>query len=383
MGTASAELLLITRRTTTMKNNSLLHFGWDKWFEDEFDRHESEGLEPARVIAEHRERYIVAAASGDMSAEITGKILFAAASPADFPKTGDWVAVQAFEGEGKAIIHAVLPRRTCFSRKAAGIKTEEQVIAANIDVLFIVQGLDHNYNRMRLLRYVSAVKGSGIEPIVVLNKSDINSESGRILRETELINPVPALLLSARTGEGMQALVVLMNPGKTHAFVGSSGAGKSTLINAIAGREIAATKEVREDDSRGRHATVTRQLYDLGVHGLLIDTPGMREMSLWGEVPEFDHVSEYAQECRFKDCTHEHEPGCAVREAADKGEIPREIMESYFKLKKEAAYTASRADKNAAMERKKKDKKLGKLIKKVKNSGKSKRGGVWRGRQLE
>jgi ribosome biogenesis GTPase len=360
-----------------MKAANLLNFGWDKWFEDEFGRHESEGLEPARVIAEHKERYIVAAANGDMSAEITGKILFSAASSADFPKTGDWVAVQTFEGEGKAIIRAVLPRRTCFSRKAAGIKTEEQVIAANIDMLFIVQGLDHNYNRMRLLRYTSAVKGSGIEPVVVLNKSDINPESGNILRETaELINPVPALLLSARTGEGMQALVVLMTPGKTHAFVGSSGAGKSTLINAIAGREIAATKEVREDDSRGRHATVTRQLYDLGEHGLLIDTPGMRELSLWGETPEFDLVSEYANGRRFKDCTHEHEPGCAVREAADKGEIPREIMESYLKLKKEAAYTASRIDKNAAMERKKKDKHLGRLIKEVKNRGKSKRGGV-------
>jgi ribosome biogenesis GTPase len=167
-----------------------------------------------------------------------------------------------------------------------------------------------------------------------------------------------------------------MKSGKTHAFVGSSGAGKSTLINAIAGKEIAATKEVREDDSRGRHATVTRQLYDLGERGLLIDTPGMRELSLWGEAPEFDHISEYAEECRFKDCTHEHEPGCAVREAAEKGEIPREIMESYLKLKKEAAYTASRIDKNAAMERKKKDKHLGRLIKEVKNRGKSQRGGV-------
>ena len=357
-----------------MQNDTLAKFGWDEWFERAFAAHAREGLEPARVIAEHRERYIVAAASGDMSAEITGKMQFSAASPADFPKTGDWVAAQVFKGEGKAIIHAFLPRRTCFSRKSAGIRTEEQVIAANIDVLFIVQGLDHNYNRMRLLRYISAVKGCGIEPVVVMNKSDINPESGNILRETaELIKPVPALLVSAKTGEGLQALVVLMNPGKTHAFVGSSGAGKSTLINAIAGEEIAATKEVREDDSRGRHATVTRQLYDLGERGLLIDTPGMRELSLWGEPLEFDHVSEYARECRFKDCTHEHEPGCAVREAAEKGEIPREIMESYFKLKKEAAYTASRADKNAAMERKKKDKHLGKLIKEVEKSSKSKR----------
>ena len=359
-----------------MEDNGLLNLGWDKWFEDKFARYGGEGLEPARVIAEHKERYVVATASGEMRAEITGKIQFSAASPADFPKTGDWVAVQVFESEDKVIIHAVLPRRTCFSRKAAGIKTEEQVIAANIDVIFIVQGLDNDYNRMRLLRYISAVKSSGIEPVVILNKSDINPESGRILRKTaELIEPVPVLLVSAKTGEGMQALTVLMKRGKTHAFAGSSGVGKSTLINTIAGREMAATKEVREDDSRGRHITVTRQLYDLGEHGLLIDTPGMRELSLWGENPEFDIVSEYSQECRFKDCTHQHEPGCAVREAAEKGEIPREIVESYFKLKKEAAYTASRTDKNAAMERKKKEKKLGRLIREVENRSKSKRHG--------
>lgn len=351
-----------------MEDHRLLNLGWDKWFEDTFVDHEAEGLEPARVIAEHRERYVVAAASGEMPAEITGKIQFAAASSADFPKTGDWVAVQVFASEGKAIVHAVLPRRTCFSRRAAGIRTEEQVIAANIDVLFIVQGLDHNYNRMRLLRYISAVKGSGIEPIVILNKSDINPESGKILQETaELIKPVPALLVSAKTGDGMQTLTALMKSGKTHAFAGSSGAGKSTLINAVAGREIAATKEVREDDSRGRHATVTRQLYNLGDHGLLIDTPGMRELALWGNTPGFDLLAKYARECKFKDCTHEHEPGCAVREAAEKGEIPREVMESYLKLRKEAAYTASRIDKDAAMERKKKEKRMGRLIKDFEN----------------
>ena len=184
------------------------------------------------------------------------------------------------------------------------------------------------------------------------------------------------MALSAKTGEGIATLVALMRPGKTHAFVGSSGAGKSTLINAVAGREIAVTKEVREDDSHGRHATVDKTAYSLGERGLLIDTPGMRELSLWGEAPEFDHISEYAKQCRFKDCTHEREPGCAVREAAEKGEIPREIMESYSKLKKEAAYTASRVDKNAALERKKKDKELGRVIKKFNARRKSGRGGV-------
>jgi len=351
-----------------------MELGWNEWFAERFAPYRGEGLEPARVIAEHRERYVVAAASGDMPAEITGKLQFSAASPSDYPKTGDWVAVQVFASEGKAIIHAVLPRRTCFSREAAGAKTEEQVIAANIDVLFVVQGLDHNYNRMRLLRYVAAAAASGIEPVALLNKSDINPASDEILLDTrELIKPVPALLMSAKTGDGVPALIGSMKRGKTYAFVGSSGAGKSTLINAVAGSEIAATKEVREDDSRGRHATVTRQLYDLGEHGILLDTPGMRELSLWGDTPEFDILAEYARECRFKDCTHEHEPGCAVREAAERGEIPRDVLDSHLKLRKEAAYTASKVDKSAALERKKKAKILGKLVKEAGQSQKSKR----------
>lgn len=358
-----------------MTSRNLEALGWDGWFEERFSAHEREGLEPARVIVEHRERYVVAAAGGEMPAEITGKIQFSAASAADFPKTGDWVAVQVFAGEGKAIIHGVLPRRTCFSRAATGARTQEQVLAANIDTLFIVQGLDRNYNRMRLLRYLSAVKGSGIEPVVVLNKSDINPEAAAIARETaELVKPAPVALVSAKTGDGLPALVALMRPGRTYAFAGSSGAGKSTLINAVAGREIAATKEVREDDSRGRHATVTRQLYILGEHGLLIDTPGMRELALWGDSPEFDLVSEFARGCRFKDCTHEHEPGCAVRGAAEAGEIPREIMESYFKLRREAAYTASRMDTVAAQERKKRNKQLGKLVREAGKRAKAKHG---------
>jgi ribosome biogenesis GTPase / thiamine phosphate phosphatase len=362
-----------------MDNTILAKLGWDGWFGDKFAQYRDLNLEPARVTAEHKERYIVATQLGEMPAEVTGKFEFSANSPSDFPKTGDWVAVNIFKVENKAIIHGVLPRKTCFSRKSAGIKSEEQVIASNIDTLFIVQGLDNNYNRMRLLRYIAAVKGSGIEPVVVLNKSDVNPESVKIQKETaELLKPALVLRLSAKTGEGMGKLSELMSPGKTYAFAGSSGAGKSTIINAVAGRDIAATKEVREDDSRGRHTTVTRQLFMLGEHGLLIDTPGMRELSLWNESgindPGFDVVSGYALDCRYKNCTHEHEPGCAVKGAFDKGLIPAEIMESYYKLKKEMAYTASRTDKKAAMDRKKKGKKLGKLIREVEKHERSKRG---------
>jgi ribosome biogenesis GTPase len=362
-----------------MKSEVLAGLGWDGWFAEKLTQCENKGLEPARITAEHKERYIVATEYGEMPGEVTGKFEFKANTPSEFPKTGDWVLASVFREENKAIIHELLPRKTCFSRKAAGVKTEEQVIAANVDVLFIVQGLDNNYNRMRLIRYIAALQGSGIAPVVVLNKTDINPDAEKLREETaSLLKPVPVLCVSAKTGYGMDELAKTMEPGKTYAFAGSSGAGKSTIINHIAGRDIALTNEVREDDSRGRHTTVTRQLFMLGGHGMLIDTPGMRELSLWSEsganAPGFDLVAEYGEKCRYKNCSHEHEPGCAVKEAAEKGLIPKEIMESYFKLKREAAYTASRTDKKAAMDRKQKEKKLGRLIKEVTGHKSAKRG---------
>ncbi|MCE5299271.1 MAG: ribosome small subunit-dependent GTPase A [Spirochaetia bacterium] len=345
----------------------LIELGWDAKYEAAFTALKTQGLEPARVIAEHKERYVIAGYFGDMPAEVTGKFMHAADKPSDFPKTGDWVAVSVFKDENKAIIHSVLPRRTCFSRKAAGRKTEEQVIDVNIDILFIVRGLDGNYNPMRLLRYCSALQGTGIEPIVVLNKSDIRPDSEKVLQETtQILQTVKTVPVSARTGAGLEALKAILGRGKTFALAGSSGAGKSTIINALAGGVIAKTGKVRQADSRGRHVTVTRQLYMLGEYGMLIDTPGMREMGLWATDaggPAFDIVEEYAKKCRFRDCTHNSEPGCAVRDAVEAGEIPQKVFASRLKLKREAEFNAAKADEKAAMDRKKKEKKFGKLIK--------------------
>ena len=353
-----------------MEKTGLEKLGWDSWFEERFKPFKEAGFTPARVIVEHRGKYIVRAREGEMAAGVTGKFIHTADSPADYPKTGDWVAVTVFPDENKAIIHALVPRRTLFSRKAAGIKIIEQVLASNIDIAFVVQGLDHNYNRMRLIRYAASLEGNGIRTIVVLNKADINPEAEKIFEETKkFMSPVSVIKVSAKTGEGMVELKSIMKPGLTAVFVGSSGVGKSTIINNLMGEELAETKEVRDDDSRGRHTTVTRQLYRIAGAGMVIDTPGIRELQIWEEepqaAPDFELITQYAARCRYNDCSHENEPGCAVKEAAAAGKIPDEIIRSYFKLKREMEFIAAKVDEKAAFQRKKKERQFGKMVKEV------------------
>lgn len=346
---------------------NIIKTGWNDFFKDAFTEFACARLSPARVISEHRERYIIMSEAGEADAEVTGRFMFTADTPSNYPKTGDWVAV-SFTGEGSpALIHAVVARQTVFSRKTAGVKAERQILAANVDTAFIVQGLDDNYNPMRLTRFITALSDTGIKSVIILNKSDLNPKSSALADETRSLFPgTDVLCLSALTGSGTGEIQAYLKAGTTCVFTGSSGVGKSTIINSLLGENDIETKEVSQKGSRGRHTTTSRQLYFLKSGAMLIDTPGIRELSAWTEngiASGFPLIDRFAAECRYRDCSHENEPGCGVVAAYEKGEIPEEIMKSFTKLKKEAQYLMSKIDERAGADRKKKEKQLGRAVK--------------------
>ena len=268
---------------------------------------------------------------------------------------GDWVAVRRRDGESRADIHAVLPRRNKFSRRAAGSEEIEQIVAANIDTVFLVSGLDQNFNPKRLQRFLVAAKESGAQPVILLNKSDLVEEPEKVRREVEdLVPGVPVVVTSTETRRGLKALTTTYaQPGRTLAFIGSSGVGKSSLINALVRDDALPTAEVREKDSKGRHTTTRRELVLTPSGALVIDTPGIRELQLWGVedgVEEaFADISELALRCRFSDCGHGSEPGCAVRAAVEEGVIPAWRVDNYLKLKKEKQASAPAPRKPSAL----------------------------------
>ncbi len=326
---------------------ALRALGWDDSRQAEAETLTGPGLVFARVAVEHREMYLVLTAGGERTAEVSGRFLFEAESPADFPKVGDWVAATDFPDEAKAVIHAVLPRRTCLSRNAAGRRTEEQVLAANIDTIFLVQGLDLDFNVRRLERQMVTARASGAEPVVVLNKADLVPDAGVFLSQVRVALPgVEALAASALAETGLDALSSRLLPGRTHVLLGSSGVGKSTLINRLVGRDMLATAPVRGDDSKGRHTTTRRELIALESGALLIDTPGVREFQLWesdeGMDEVFADIAALAEGCRFGDCTHTREAGCAVLAALEAGTLPEGRYQSWLKLRKELAYLERR-----------------------------------------
>ncbi len=337
---------------------------------EECRRYEQDGFSIARVIAEHKGRYSILLGDNTITAEITGKMMFAAETRKDYPAVGDWVAVQLYDEKSPAIIQNVLPRKTILSRKTSGREVEEQIIATNMDIVFIVQGLDKNYNLRRLERFLVVATQSGAEPVILLSKIDLlsNDELNERLEEVKTISKdATTIAYSAKTLVHLQEIKNLITKDSTICFIGSSGAGKSTLINRLIGREKIHTQEVREEDSRGKHTTTHRELIPLATGGCVIDTPGLREIGLWdvgGSVDEaFSDITELALQCKFTDCTHAHEPGCAVQSAIEEGMLEAGRYESFLKLKREADYIASKSDITKQQERKAREKKMGKNIK--------------------
>lgn len=324
-------------------------WGWTARENTLFQPHAAAGRTPGRVLSEHRGGYVVAADGTQVDAVISGRFRFDAGSSEDFPAVGDWVALEVLDGATSAIIHAVLPRATRFARPARGDLAEAQVVAANVDVVLIVSGLDHDFNLRRLERYLALAWSSGAEPVIVLNKADVCEDvPGRIADATLVAPGVPVRVISALEGVGLESLTPLLSPGKTVALLGSSGVGKSTIVNALLGYERQATGAVRADDQRGRHTTTSRELLVMPSGALLIDSPGMRSVGMWeiepGLADAFADIEAFAADCRFSDCTHEGEPGCAVQRAIADGSLPWERFESQRRLARESAALAARVD---------------------------------------
>lgn len=346
-----------------MSARPLEALGWSAHFEDAFTAHAGDGLEPARVAVQHRGAYVVCAEDGDLSAELSGRLRHEAEA-GGLPVAGDWVAVRRHDDGSGAVIHAVLPRRTSISRKAAWLATEEQVLGANIDIVFLVAGLDGDLNLRRLERYLATVWNSGAEPVVVLSKADLCDDVDAAVAAVEAVAVgVPIHVASGLTGEGVDRLRAYTAGNRTVALLGSSGVGKSTLINRLRGEDVQAVADVRKD-GRGRHTTTTRELVPLAGGGLLLDTPGMRELQLWDAGGEgldttFADIEELAGRCRFSDCEHNGEPGCAVEEALAEGTLDGARYSSYRKLQRELHALAIRQDKRLQAEARKDRRRFG------------------------
>jgi ribosome biogenesis GTPase / thiamine phosphate phosphatase len=342
---------------------NLKKLGWNQAFEESFTEYEQQSLIPGRISVEHKGLYRVLTEHGELIGEVTGKIRFNAAGRQDFPAVGDWVAVQAVPQEGKAYIHGILPRKSKFSRKAAGLTTEEQIVATNVDTVFLVNALNQDFNLRRLERYLLMAWESGAAPVIILSKADLCEDVQSVVNEVELVAfGVPIIAVSSETETGLDALAAFIKEGETVALLGSSGVGKSTLVNKLFGQDVLKTNDIRAEDGKGKHTTTHRELLVLETGGILIDTPGMRELQLWeGDSSlsqSFQDVESLAEECRFRDCTHKKEPGCAVQAAIDSGELDVSRYNSYVKLQREMAFFARKEDQRLALAEKNRWKKL-------------------------
>ncbi|MEC9489208.1 MAG: ribosome small subunit-dependent GTPase A [Halanaerobium sp.] len=327
-----------------MEKIDLRELGWDEFYASQFIEYEKEEkFVPGRIAVEHKHLYRVYTAEGDFLAEVSGKFCFEARERSDYPAVGDWVVLSIRPAEKRGTIHAVLQRKNKFSRKVAGLKTDEQIVAANIDYTLLITSLNQEFNPRRIERYLALIWDSGSNPVVVMNKADLCSDLDEKIAQLESVAiGVPYHITSCLDGRGVDELAEYLAGNRTIAFLGSSGVGKSTIINRLLGEERQDTGEIRYKDSRGKHTTTYRELIIRDKGGLLLDTPGMREIQLWnaeeGMGEAFDDIEELARSCKFNDCKHDTEPGCAVKEAIARGIIAGERLENYRKMKRELIY---------------------------------------------
>ncbi len=344
---------------------SLEDYGWDEsWAEKLAHLGNKQGI-PARVISGHRSEYRLHTGDVEISAKAAGRLYHAPFKKAELPAVGDWVIVNDTEASGNATIQSVLKRKSTFSRKVAGKNTNEQVMATNLDTVWIVSTFGADLNPARFERYISLVVESGAVPVIVLAKSDLVEDTQTTIESLEArITDVQIYAVSAKANIGLEVLHQYIAPGQTIALLGSSGVGKSTLINHFVGHELLHTASVREKDGKGRHTTTHRELILLPTGGLLLDTPGMRELQLWRDDDNLDKsfsdIDELAQDCRFSDCSHETEPGCAVLAAVETGDISEERINNYSKLRKELTYLDRKTDVQAEQAERKKWKAISK-----------------------
>lgn len=328
---------------------SLIELGWSSFFQKHPES--NTGIVPGRVAEENRQLYRIFCEQGEFLAELSGKLRHEAVSRVDLPAVGDWVLARLRPNEDRATIYRLLQRKGKFSRKIAGRKTEEQIVAANIDVAFLVSSLNREFNLRRIERYLTLAWDSSAKPVIVLNKTDLCEDQNvaTLRREAEdAAMGVRVILTSATRGDGLAELRAILQPGVTGAFLGSSGVGKSSLINALLETRQLETRAIRASDDRGRHTTAARQLLVLPGAGVLIDTPGMRELQLWdasdGIDQTFADIQELAARCRFRDCRHRTEPGCAVRAAVQADTLDAQRLESFHKLEKEERFLEGKQD---------------------------------------